>query len=266
MNQRFIFRLFFRLMLMLGFVVASQGAGVFGGQEKPATAAAAQSKPAAGEKAAVDPTAPATPAQEPTWGAYQIISSMEFGVRGIGINGNGNKFRSDHNYDPGLRLFDASLMMKSNGAGGVLFDEFMLNTFGWGNDPNRSLGVDATKTNLYRFNANYRRIDYFNSLTNFAAPAGLPNSQHLANTEYRQGDFDLTLWPAYRPLRLNLGYSLARNSGPSLNTSRYSSDEFPVLAPAPAAVAEQQAARRSSPFALTLQSIERKDESYATNH
>src|SRR4030095_2434947 len=175
-------------------------------------------------------------AQEPTvknqnWGPYEVISSIEFGVRGIGINGNGNKFRSDQNYDPGFRIFDASLMMRSNGAGGFLFDELMINTFGWSNDPNRYVRVEANKTDLYRFNANYRRIDYFNSLTNFAAPAGIPNSQHTANTQYRQGDFDLTLWPAREKFRLILGYSLDFNSGPSVSTSRYSSDEFPVLAP-----------------------------------
>jgi hypothetical protein len=169
--------------------------------------------------------------RDQTWGPYVITSSIEFGVRGMAVDGNGSKFRSDYNYDPGFRLFDASLMMKSNGTGRVLFDELMLNTFGWSGDPNRYLRLDATKTDLYRFGANYRRIHYFNSLTNFAVPPGLTNSQHTANTEYRQGDFDLTLWPASQKFRLNLGYSLDFNSGPSLSTSRYSSDEFPVLAP-----------------------------------
>lgn len=232
------FRLFPALVLTAGLVLASSGASVLASQEKPGAGQGTQPKPAAsGEKAeASQNTAPTTSAQEPkpvydqTWGPYETFSSIEFGVRGIGIHGNGNKFRSDQNYDPGLRLFDASLMMRSNGADGALFDELMINTFGWSNDPNRYLRVDATKTDLYKLNANYRRIDYFNSLTNFAAPAGIPNSQHTANTEYRQGDFDLTLWPAYQKFRLNLGYSLAINSGPAVTTSRYSSDEFPVLA------------------------------------
>src|SRR5262249_12087320 len=39
------------------------------------------------------------------------------------------------------------------------------------------------------------------------------------------------LWPAQQKFRLNLGYSLDLYSGPSVVTSRYSSDEFPVLAP-----------------------------------
>jgi hypothetical protein len=168
---------------------------------------------------------------KPPLGAYSVVSSIEFGVRGVAINGNGNKFRSDLNYDPGFRIFDASLNMQSLNGGGVLFDQLMVNSFGWGTDPNRYLRVNTEKTSLYKFDANYRRIDYFNSLTNFAAPAPIPNSQHTANTEYRQGDFDLTLWPAREKFRLNLGYSLSRNSGESVSTSRYSSDEFPALVP-----------------------------------
>jgi len=238
MKKRSAHRLFYTVIVMAGLVAASSGAKVFAGQDKPPADEAAKPKVSTtGQKAdAVDSPAQPTKAPEPetpqeqTWGPYRVASSIEFGVRGIGINGNGNKFRSDYNYDPGFRLFDASLMMKSNGAGGVLFDELMINTFGWSTDPNRYLRIDATKTSLYRFSANYRRINYFNSLTNFAAPAGISNSQHTANTEYRQGDFDLTLWPAHQKFRLNLGYSLDLNSGPAVTTSRYSSDEFPVLA------------------------------------
>jgi hypothetical protein len=238
------------LILTVGLTGASSGARLSAYQERQEAGDAAKAKAPTGDQNAdsadktvqsdkiqdtrsASPTAAPEPkpAQDQTWGPYTILSSIEFGVRGIGIHGNGNKFRSDHNYDPGFRLFDASMLLKSNGAGPVLFDEFMMNTFGWGTDPSRYLRVDATKTNLYRFTGNYRRIDYFNSLTNFAAPAGIPNSQHTFNTEYRQGDFDLTLWPAYQKFRLNLGYSLDLNSGPSVSTSRYSSDEFPVLAP-----------------------------------
>jgi hypothetical protein len=75
-----------------------------------------KTKPSTGDKKDSANQTPAQPgsAQEPTpqnqtWGPYEVSSSVEFGVRGIGINGNGNKFRSDQNYDPGFRLFDASI-------------------------------------------------------------------------------------------------------------------------------------------------------------
>lgn len=238
MNRRSAFRLFSASILAAEILFASSVATVSAYEDKPKNSGGTQSKPSTGDKKdnANQTQAQPSTAQEPTpqnqtWGPYEVSSSIEFGVRGIGINGNGNKFRSDQNYDPGFRLFDASLMMRSNGAGGFLFDELMINTFGWSNDPNRYLRVNANKTDLYKFNANYRRIDYFNSLTNFAAPAGISNSQHTFNTQFRQGDFDLTLWPARDKFRLNLGYSLDFNSGPAVATSRYSSDEFPVLAP-----------------------------------
>ena len=237
MNPRFGLLLFSTLM-MTALALPSSGSRVFARQEKSGAGEGTQSRSStsggnadSSQSTAQTPSPQEPTAQDQTWGPYEVHSSIEFGVRGIGINGNGNKFRSDQNYDPGFRLFDASLMMRSNGEGAFLFDELMINTFGWSNDPNRYLRVNATKTDLYKFNAYYRRIDYFNSLTNFAAPAGIPNSQHTANTQYRQGDFDLTLWPAREKFRLNLGYSLDFNSGPSVTTSRYSSDEFPVLAP-----------------------------------
>jgi hypothetical protein len=233
MDQRPASRPFPTLILMAGLVLVSVGARVTVCQEKSGTVEATQSKTSTGSQKANTAQAASTPepARDQTWGPYEVYSSVELGIRGMSVNGNGSKFRSDYNYDPGFKLFDASLLMKANGAGGVLFDELMLNTFGWSGDPNRYLRLDATKTNLYKFSANYRRVDYFNSLTNFARPEGIPNSQHTANTEYRQGDFNLTLWPASRKFRLNLGYSLDFNSGPSTSTSRYSSDEFPVLAP-----------------------------------
>src|SRR5262249_17618833 len=169
-------------------------------------------------------SAPAQPA-EPS-APYHIVSSIELGVRGVSVNGNQNKYRSDLNYGPGFKIFDGSLMMKDNGGGGgPLFDQLMVNTFGWSNDPNRYLRVSAEKTKLYKFDANYRRFDYFNSLTNLAL------NQHISNTEYRQGDFDLTLFPANEKFRLNVGYSLDRNSGPSVTTYDYQRDEFPILEP-----------------------------------
>ena len=233
-HQRYEYRFLYALILSAG-VLLTGVSGALAFQENPTAGSGAQaSQSASSEKAKATQAAITVPepkpAPEATWGPYQVVSSIEFGVRGIAINGNGNKFRSDQNYDPGFRLFDASLMMKSNGPDGFLFDELSINTFGWSNDPNRYLRINAAKSDLYKFTANYRRIDYFNSLTNFAAPAGISNSQHTANTQIRQGDFDLTLWPAYEKFRLNLGYSLNFNSGPSVTTSRYSSDEFPVLA------------------------------------
>src|SRR5687767_13759619 len=52
-----------------------------------------------------------------TIGDYEITSAVELGVRGLDVNGSINKFRSDFNYKPGLRVFDSSFTMKDKGKG-----------------------------------------------------------------------------------------------------------------------------------------------------
>ncbi|MFY9555558.1 MAG: hypothetical protein WAV20_08505 [Blastocatellia bacterium] len=168
---------------------------------------------------------PAASSQSGAEGPYTIRSSIEFGVRGIAIDGNADKYRSDLNYTPGFRIFDSSFMMKSTDNNGPVFDTLMMSSFGWGNDPNRYVRVNAEKTKAYRFDANYRRFDYFNSLRNLAL------GQHTANTEFRQGDFNLTILPQNEKIRFNLGYSLDRNSGPSVSTIRFNGDEYPAANP-----------------------------------
>ena len=178
---------------------------------------------------------PAAGAQTGVEGPYTINSSIEFGVRGIVIDGNADKYRSDLNYTPGFRIFDSSFLMRSKDNDAPALDKLLISSFGWGKDPNRYLRVNAEKTKAYRFDANYRRMDYFNNLYNFAL------GQHTANTEYRQGDFNLTILPQSEKLRVNLGYSLDRNSGPSVSTVRFNGDEYPAALPVRMAADEYRA-------------------------
>lgn len=171
------------------------------------------------------PQAPAASAQNGSEGPYTVTSSIEFGVRGVLIEGNGNKYRSDLNYTPGFRVFDSSLLLRSRDNNSPVLDTLMVSSFGWGTDPSKYLRVNAEKTKAYRFDANYRRFDYFNSLPNLAL------NQHISNTEFRQGDFNLTVLPQNEKFRINLGYSLDRNSGPSVSTFRYNGDEYPAAVP-----------------------------------
>ncbi len=171
------------------------------------------------------PQAPAVSAQNGSEGPYTVTSSIEFGVRGVLMEGNGNKYRSDLNYTPGFRVFDSSLLLRSRDNNSPVLDTLMVSSFGWGNDPSKYLRVNAEKTKAYRFDANYRRFDYFNSLPNLAL------NQHISNTEFRQGDFNLTVLPQNERIRFNLGYSLDRNSGPSVSTFRYNGDEYPAAVP-----------------------------------
>lgn len=168
---------------------------------------------------------PAVKPQSDVESPYKIRSSIEFGVRGIAIEGNADIYRSDLNYTPGFRIFDSSLMMQSTENNGLAFDKLLVSSFGWGQDPNRYLRVNAEKTKAYTFDANYRRFDYFNSLATIAL------GQHTSNTEYRQGDFNLTVLPQNERIKFNLGYSLDRNSGPGVSTIRYNGDEYAAAYP-----------------------------------
>lgn len=199
----------FTLLFLLGFVL---GLVLLASDARAQQPAADKNKPAASGQG--NPDAP-----------YTVNSSIEFGVRGIAIDGNADKYRSDLNYGPGFRIFDSSFMMRSKDNDGPVLDTLMVSSFGWGTDPNKYLRVNAEKTKAYRFDANYRRFDYFNNIYNFAL------GQHTANTEYRQGDFNLTILPQNEKLKINLGYSLDRNSGPSVNTIRFNGDEYPAALP-----------------------------------
>jgi len=218
MKDKITFGLLFLVGFLLGLLLMANDARA----QQPGPGTEKSQPGATGEARAQQPAHDADKGAGP----YTVTSSIEFGVRGIVIDGNANKYRSDLNYTPGFRVFDSSMLVEAKDGSGLLFDKLLLNSFGWGNDPNRSLRVNAEKIKAYRFDANYRRFNYFNNLSNIAL------NQHTSNTEYRQGDFDLQILPANERIRFNLGYSLDRNSGPSVTTYDYQRDEFPILAPA----------------------------------
>src|SRR5690348_18379943 len=46
-------------------------------------------------------------------GDFTVISSLEFGYRGLRVDGDLNKYQSDLNYKAGPRVFDSSFLLKS---------------------------------------------------------------------------------------------------------------------------------------------------------
>src|SRR6185436_2647267 len=63
-------------------------------------------------------------------GDYTVISSIEFGYRGLRVDGDLNKYRSDLNYKAGPRLFDSSFLMRSKDGKGGLFDTLLVTSTG----------------------------------------------------------------------------------------------------------------------------------------
>ena len=169
-----------------------------------------------------------SPEPEVKLGDYNLVSSIEVGVRGLRISGSDEKYRSDLNYRPGLRLFDSSFLLKRKDSEGHAFDELLVSTSGWGSDPTGYTRVNVLKAGVYRFDANVRRSKYFNALTPLANPLVQNVGQHTQNTRHQFGDYDLTLLPENERLKFHLGFSRDTRSGPAITTVRFGGDEFAV--------------------------------------
>ena len=171
-------------------------------------------------------------------GDYTITSSIELGVRGLRVDGDHNKYKSDLNYSAGVRLFDSSFLMRSKDGKGRLFDTLLVTSSGWGADPNGQLRIQAEKPKWYRFEGSYRRFKYFRFLDNFANPNWIfspttfsrPPSQvtgeHGYNTTTQLGDFDLTILPKNDKIRFTVGYSPERYDGPFFTSYHVGGNEF----------------------------------------
>jgi hypothetical protein len=174
-------------------------------------------------------------------GDYTVISSIEFGYRGLSVDGDFNKYQSDLNYRTGPRLFDTSFLLRSRNGGGSLFETLLVSTTGWGADPQGNLRLSVEQPEWYRFDATYRRFKYFRFLNNFANPNWVfsppqfsvppkpTTGEHGADTRIKLGDFDLTLLPKNRHIRFNVGYSPERYSGPALTNYHVGGNEFIML-------------------------------------
>lgn len=170
---------------------------------------------------------------ETIFGGYEVTSSVELGFRGLEVNGDDEKYRSDLNYRAGFRVFDSSFMVEDKTAGAKLFNTAQVITSGFGSDPSGSFRLNVDKTGIYKFESNIRRVKYFNFLNNHAAPepfiGGVPRGQHNYDIRHSFGDFDLTIFPESEKLRFRLGYSFNDTKGPGTWTTRFQGDEFEIL-------------------------------------
>ena len=174
-------------------------------------------------------------------GDYTVISSIEFGYRGLSVDGDLNKYQSDLNYKAGPRLFDSSFLLKSKDGKGKLFDTLLVTSSGWGADPNGQMRFSVEKPQWYRFDGSYRRFKYFRFLNSFANPNWVfspanfsrpPNpvtGEHGTDTRMQLGDFDLTILPKDKRIRFNVGYSPERLNGPAFTNYHAGGNEFNLL-------------------------------------
>ncbi len=188
-------------------------------------------------------------------GDYNIHSTIEFGYRLNEVTGNQNTYDTFENLGSGLRLFNFNFEMRSLDHHGFFFDTLSLSSFGYGGDPNDVTRLRIEKNKWYDFRLLFRRDKNFwdynlsanpynpaalnpaGSLTTgcyvgpptAAFPQGAPafcsspavaqnNSLHDLDLVRYMQDYDLTLFPQ-SAVRVRLGYSRNRDTGPSLFTT-----------------------------------------------
>lgn len=174
-------------------------------------------------------------------GDYTVTTTLEFGYRGIRLDGDRNKFRSDLNLKAGPRLFDSSFLMKAKEGKGSLFNSLLVTSTGWGADAQGNLRLSVEKPKWYQFDATYRRFKYYRFLNNivnpnwlfspaqFALPPNPATGVHGYNTRTEMGDFDLTILPKSENIRFNVGFSPERYEGPAFTTYHQAGNEFQLL-------------------------------------
>ena len=203
--------------------------------QKPPATPAASSTPAAADQAAPAtvqapaaaapaPAASPVPTPEPTLSGW-----IDFGYRFTsGVNGSLETYRSVINLGAGPKLFGADFTLIDPKK--KFFDVLHVRASGWGGDPYGSLHVDASKSKLYQFNADYRDMTYFNNLPSYADPLltrGIILDQQSFDTRRHVGSYSLELLPGnwFIPY---VAYDRDANSGQGVLGFVANSNEYAV--------------------------------------
>jgi hypothetical protein len=110
------------------------------------------------------------------------------------------------------------------------FDKIRLRAYSWGGEPYETFHLDAEKSKLYRFSADYRDIAYFDFLPSYADPLlsrGIILNEQSFDTRRKMGSFQLDLLPTNR-IRPYLGYDFNSGSGTGVTAFFTNANQFPV--------------------------------------
>src|ERR1700683_2665419 len=148
-------RLLLALRLFLALVVAPLFA-----QQPAATPAPAPSTSAPAATEAASPV----PAAEDWFSGYIDVGY----TWRSDVGGSFDAYRSIVNLGSGPKLIGADFTLLDPKH--RLFDEVHVRASGWGDDPYELFHLDAKKSNLHEFSADYRDIAYFDFLPSYADP------------------------------------------------------------------------------------------------
>jgi hypothetical protein len=182
--------------------------------QQPAAPAAADSKPAESP----------VPSNE-SW----ITGSIDFGYRWrTGVAGSFDTYRSVVNLGSGPKLLGGEFTLTDPKH--RAFDHIQVRAYSWGDDPYSTFHLDAKKSKLYDFSADYRNIAYFNFLPSYADPLlarGIVLNEQSFDTRRRFANFTLDLLPGnwFIPY---LSYDRDSGSGTGATTFVSDGNEYPV--------------------------------------
>ncbi len=126
-----------------------------------------------------------------------LTGSIDVGYRWrTGVGGSFDTYRSIVNLGSGPKLLGADFTLTDPKH--RAFDQIHVRANSWGDDPYQTVHLDAKKSKLYDFSADYRDIAYFNFLPSYADPLlsrGIVLNEQSFDTRRRLGSFQLDLLP-----------------------------------------------------------------------
>jgi hypothetical protein len=159
-----------------------------------------------------------------------VTGWVEFGERWrSGVGGDFAAYRSFVNLGSGPKLLGAEFTVADPKH--RLFDEVRVRAYNWGGDPYSSLHLDARKSKLYDFSADYRDTAYFDNLPSFADPrlvsTGIALNEQSFDTRRRFAHLELTMLPG-NWISPYAAYDRDSGSGTGVSTFEANSAVFPV--------------------------------------
>jgi hypothetical protein len=145
-----------------------------------------------------------------------------------GFAGNQDLYRSQLDYDQGLRLFGGDFFVSAPQGQNTYFDRIQLRLDSWGGEPHRRASFRMDKADLYEVRFDHQGAQYFNAVPFLANPffeQGVLQSQHRFDVTQGRSDFQLRLVPGRR-FSPYLGIARGDRDGNLLTTISEGGNEF----------------------------------------
>lgn len=203
-------------------------AGMLLSGQTPVPPAPPQTDPAAADQKAPDPKAAPAASPVPS-GDNWFTGSIDLGYRWrTNVDGSLNTYRSLVNLGEGPKLLggDVTILDPKH----RVFDQLRIRANSFGDEPYQTIHLDARKSKLYNFSADYRDMAYFNFLPSYADPLlsrGIVLNEQSFDQRRHLGSYQLDLLPGnwFMPY---FGYDRDSSSGTGASVFVADTNEFPV--------------------------------------